>query len=185
MIFEDRESTYPNRYLMTAEDGSAAHVILERADDPIKVGTPLNAETLNAAFNEKAPAVESADFPGCYYRTVNGEIEWLNPPMVVGVEYRTTQRYNGFPVYAKAIDLGVFPNNNTITVSHGIKYKIITSIEAYAYSTDSTIIQQLPLVNVQGTVTAKLHISANGVYIVTTADVSKYTGYVTIRYTKN
>lgn len=48
-----------------------------------------------------APAVESADFHGCYYRTVNGEVEWINPPMVDGVEYRTTKRYKGVAVYEK------------------------------------------------------------------------------------
>ena len=29
--------------------------------------------------------------------------EWPNPPMLLGVEYRTTERHNGKPVYAKRI----------------------------------------------------------------------------------
>lgn len=37
---------------------------------------------------------------GCFYRIVDGEIEWINPPMVVGTEYRTTERFAGKPVYA-------------------------------------------------------------------------------------
>jgi len=36
-----------------------------------------------------------------------GEWEWVNPPMVPGEEYRTTDRYNGKPVYAKCIDCGI------------------------------------------------------------------------------
>lgn len=32
-----------------------------------------------------------------------GEWEWVNPPMVSGVEYRTTKRYNGKPVYTKLV----------------------------------------------------------------------------------
>lgn len=56
MVFEDRISTYPNRYAMTDENGSVSHVILERADEPTIPGTPLNAETFNEAFGEKAPA---------------------------------------------------------------------------------------------------------------------------------
>lgn len=32
--------------------------------------------------------------------------EWENPPMVLGVEYRTTERYLGKPVYAKLVDCG-------------------------------------------------------------------------------
>lgn len=42
---------------------------------------------------------ESSDYPGCYYRVVDGETEWLNPPMVKFREYRTTERYQGKPVY--------------------------------------------------------------------------------------
>ena len=38
-------------------------------------------------------------------------IEWVNPPMFLGVEYRTTERYNGKPVYVKAVDFGPLPNN--------------------------------------------------------------------------
>jgi hypothetical protein len=32
--------------------------------------------------------------------------EWENPPMVVGVEYRTTERWNGQPVYTKLVNGG-------------------------------------------------------------------------------
>lgn len=42
---------------------------------------------------------ESSDYPGCYYRVVDGETEWLNPPMAKFREYRTTERYQGKPVY--------------------------------------------------------------------------------------
>ena len=38
-----------------------------------------------------------------------GEWEWVNPPMVAGVEYRTTERYNGKPVYTQAVDFGKLP----------------------------------------------------------------------------
>lgn len=49
-----------------------------------------------------------------------GEWEYLNPPMVLGVEYRTTERYNGAPVYTKLIDLGSMPANGSGKwVEHG------------------------------------------------------------------
>ena len=50
-----------------------------------------------------APAVESTEYPGCYYRTVDGETEWINPPMEKETEYRTTERWMGKPVYTKTI----------------------------------------------------------------------------------
>ena len=42
-----------------------------------------------------------------------GPIEWINPPMDLGVEYRTTERYLGKPVYCKLIDFGAVPAVNT------------------------------------------------------------------------
>lgn len=50
---------------------------------------------------------------------VFGPWEWLNPPMTVGVEYRTTERYNGKPVYTKLVDCGYAPVNTykNITVT--------------------------------------------------------------------
>lgn len=38
--------------------------------------------------------------------------EWEHPPMQLGVEYRTTERYNGKPVYVMAVDGGAFPDNS-------------------------------------------------------------------------
>lgn len=47
------------------------------------------------------PAIEDTNNPGCYYRMVDGVQEWINPPMIIGTEYRTIKRYNGNPVYQK------------------------------------------------------------------------------------
>lgn len=67
------------------------------AENPVlELGIPA-APT--GATSEK----ESAEHPGCWYRTVGGETEWLNPPMVAGVEYRTTERHDGVPVYIKRL----------------------------------------------------------------------------------
>lgn len=50
-----------------------------------------------------------------------GAWEYVNPPMVVGVEYRTIERnFSGAPVYKKRISLGTLPNATTKTVSLGI-----------------------------------------------------------------
>ena len=59
-VFTDRESTYPNRYMVTKENGTSEFVILERADEPVVVGTPLNAET----FNTLTEALEQAAAAG-------------------------------------------------------------------------------------------------------------------------
>ena len=47
--------------------------------------------------------------------------EWEHPPMQLGVEYRTVERYNGKPVYVKAINFGALPNNANKSVEHGVE----------------------------------------------------------------
>jgi hypothetical protein len=46
-LFQDRISNFPNRYKITRTDGTSEYVTLERADVPIRIGTPLNAATFN------------------------------------------------------------------------------------------------------------------------------------------
>ena len=68
--------------------------------------------------------VESAEHPGCYYRVVDGQTEWLNPPMMLGVEYRTAERWNGSAVYRKILAYK-FPDGlsgvGNYFVPHGIE----------------------------------------------------------------
>ena len=45
--------------------------------------------------------------------------EWRNPPLSFGVEYRTTERYNGKPVYVKCVNYG-YITAGTTTIEHGI-----------------------------------------------------------------
>jgi hypothetical protein len=47
--------------------------------------------------------IEDTTNPGCYYHMVDGEKEWLNPPMVLDEEYRTTKRVGGNPVYTRIV----------------------------------------------------------------------------------
>lgn len=48
------------------------------------------------------------------------EWEWIDPPMELTAEYRTTERYLGKPVYVKAVNFGAGPNAATKTVAHGV-----------------------------------------------------------------
>ena len=73
---------------------------------------------------------ESTDYLGCYYRLVNGVVEWFNPPMKLGEEYRTTERFYECQVYKKLVTLGKVPaagSTASIDGGHGIsgiKYAI-------------------------------------------------------------
>ena len=63
--------------------------------------------------------------------------EYVNPPMKLGVEYRTTERYLGKPVYVKLIDCGNLPNGTTKEVAHGIT-NLDFMVGAQAIASNST-----------------------------------------------
>ena len=81
MEFVDRVSAYPGRYIMPAEDGSTSYVILERADDPTVVGTPLNAETFNAMV---------AEFISAAGGTMTGNLKTHGLVLTSGTDYGDT-----------------------------------------------------------------------------------------------
>lgn len=68
----------------------------------------------------QAPVYIGADDTLPSGETLKATMEYLNPPLVLGVEYRTTERYLGKPVYVKAVNLGALPNATIKTVTHGI-----------------------------------------------------------------
>lgn len=43
------------------------------------------------------------------------EVEWVNPPLLFGVEYRTSERYDGQPVYTKLFNTGELADGGTFT----------------------------------------------------------------------
>lgn len=47
--------------------------------------------------------------------------EWVNPPMALGTEYRTTERYQGKPVYVKTFNIPTSAfTGQTVRYAHGI-----------------------------------------------------------------
>ena len=49
-----------------------------------------------------------------------GEWERVNPPMTPDVEYRTTERYMGKPVYTKLVNVGAYPESGMTNAKTGI-----------------------------------------------------------------
>ena len=45
-------------------------------------------------------------------------VEYENPMLEIGVEYRTTERFNGKAVYAKLVNFGELPNTGTKLVAY-------------------------------------------------------------------
>lgn len=66
-------------------------------------------------------ALADANHNGAIARRVyNGKVwsnwEFINPPMKLGVEYRTTERWNGVPVYCKCVDCGEIPSGSAVAI---------------------------------------------------------------------
>ncbi len=58
--------------------------------------------------------------------------EYVNPPMELGVEYRTTERCGGSPVYAQRLSVGSFPetSGSNIDINTGIEVGSIVRLSA-------------------------------------------------------
>ena len=145
-------------------------------------GQAADAGAVGAALAGKAPAFESAQYPGCYYRTVNGETEWINPPVVAGAEYRTTERWNGKAVYLQLVDFGILPDNSSASVAFLGHHTNIIDVCATAWSATEAL--QLPAY-LSGTLAAYIYVTESSVVIRTTKDMTSYSCKATVKYTKD
>lgn len=115
------------------------------------------------------------------------EWEYVNPPMELDVEYCTTERFNGKPVYTKLIDFGILPNADTKIVSKIPKNVTLVSmngIVSYTSAGSGSIIEY-PINS--GTKVADFYadVSSGYVAIKTTEDLSARTAKIIVKYTKD
>ena len=121
----------------------------------------------------------------CRHNGVWSSWEWVNPPLVDGTEYRTTERHLGKPVYMKIVDLGTLPNSESKKVSYNTASNVrAISFEIFARDS-SGITQAFPFArSSDGAVMARGTVNADNGGIKTFADLSHYTGFAKIKYTK-
>ena len=184
MEFIDRESAYPNRYVMTDENGNTSYIYLERADEPTVPGTPLNAETFNNMFASIFSAIEDSEHTGCYYRMVNGDKEWINPPMAFGVEYRTTERWQSNPVYTALIDIGTLPDNSSKEVVWSEAGITPAKILRYVAQISSIFGDVYAPQFLEYVCTSDPFVTLYSIIFTTDNRANRYTGTVQIWYTK-
>ena len=113
------------------------------------------------------------------------EWEWENPPLIEGKEYRTTERYNGKPVYTKAVYCSNFPSVATKSISiSDIPIDQIISCEGFSdylglplpyYSFENGTIK--PMASVMATWNSITVSCAYGIW-------TQYTCTAIIKYTK-
>ena len=200
------DNTFPHTIIGYDEDGPKVFKLFPEGDDvppfepePEEVRViddeldmtstrPVqNQAVARAVTRLRAVAGESSEQPGCYYRMVNGVKEWINPPMLIGVEYRTTERWKGKPVFTKVVDCGNLPSGS----SGSSGYKSVNGVALYA----DDVLSQEPAYrnNAKNYDTAFLDGASCGamsyggtinIEMSAKNDFSAWTAIVKIRYTK-
>lgn len=115
---------------------------------------------------------------------VLGPWEWESPQMMLGIEYRTTERHNGKPVYTKLVDCGMMPNNGLkeITYSDDTNCRPI-SVKGTWGNGEIT----MPGENGSSgfpSLLQSISASRNKIIVVTHTDRSSYTSNATVKYWK-
>ena len=154
-----------------------ATIAKKTAEQAMSIANNLNssAEEILAeakGYVDKA-LEEDSNYPGCYYRIVNGVQEWLNPPMLSGVEYRTTERWLGKPIYQKYIPIGAVQAGSN-ELPHGIS-DMTGCIGIQLTDGAHNLITQHP--NVQS-----LYVTVGGIYL-TVGEAQTFNA--TLKYTKS
>ena len=113
----------------------------------------------------------------------SGVVDWFKPPMALGVEYRTTERYLGKPVYAKLVDCGALPNGTIKIIAHGepVLNAISCTLELTSTSGNHAT---APEINSDNTVSVFAQLNQFNIIIMSNRDFSTYTAASKIKYTK-
>lgn len=101
--------------------------------------------------------------------------EWEHPPMQLGVEYRTTERYQQLPIYTKAVNFGAAPNTTSKTVEHGIT-GFNQCVDVSGILGGANLIGHKNIVGIL--------VNASQITIEADADLSRRNVYVILKYTK-
>ena len=109
----------------TLAPGSAAGAAIDgTAQEPI----------LHLSIPAGEPLSESAEHPGCFYRTVSGQLQWLNPPMEEDTEYATLERWQGKTVYTRLINCGVPAHGKNVTTGLSPAWTVVRKADVLGLS---------------------------------------------------
>ena len=99
-LYNEATETGFNTFWIEPSDGYKGYAVFETikgSDYPLIV--------------QKFTRADSVNMQRVYLNGTWGEWEFENPPMVPGVEYRTTKRHNGKVVFTQLINFGALPSN--------------------------------------------------------------------------
>lgn len=147
----------------------------------------VNGVVTGSAYKLVLGKQYSDGFLCVYYTNDYGKTwtsEWINPPMIVGIDYRTIERYKGKPVYVTSISFGALPNNNDTTLYH-VRSNVdqVVSVDMETYDVGGTRFGGL-LPNVVGYWAGVTTDNEMYLKIKTNADITSYTSHLIVKYTK-
>lgn len=119
-----------------------------------------------------------------HFYTAWTEWEYINPPMIAGQEYRTTERHKGKVVYTKLISFGSLPASGSNNVTTGISGATLVSLTGTFFNGAEG--EPYPIMSGTGAkCLAWVTSGCSKLYAQAIADCSKYTGEFIIKYTKD
>lgn len=150
-----------------------------------KDGTLTELGGTTTIFTEHALNwLEDETYKNCYYRVIDGEKEWIKPPMIVGAEYRTIERYEGKIVYTKLIDCGNLPNTADKAIEVGVKGSNAFYLRPIIYMSGGQL-SPYPYIRTTFDVLTRIYLNNVGSLVISTNyDLSAYTAKAIIKYVK-
>lgn len=111
-----------------------------------------------------------------------GEWEVENPPVEVGVEYRTTERYRGKNVYVKLVDCNGCPGNESKIIAHNEAGVVETILSAQGQLNWYRV---FPSSVIGGSMNLDIETTSTDIILYSTADYLKDAPcHVLLKYTK-
>lgn len=109
------------------------------------------------------------------YGSKIGTWEYVNPFVYLGIEYRTTERYLGKPVYCKLVNFGALPNKTSKDVI--IASDIYAAVSVDVIGTDGALLTNYDSIT-------SISCSHVAIRIATSVDMSNTSVYCLCKYTK-
>lgn len=156
----DKSNEANSKYDACVEATENANAVVNKLGDYVKTFQDLEEGivTLETDLLEEihSIAIESTDYPGCFYRKIGNQVEWINPPMSVNVEYRTTERCQGRAVYVKRIAFTTAKENEQIEVDivdsdHEQDFSIV-GMNGYIYEDGFKTYRPYPIADSEGNI---------------------------------
>ena len=120
----------------------------------------------------------------------NSETRWQNPPLILGTEYRTTEQWNGKPVYCKYINLGTLPNSTVKSINFTSEADSVVrpiSVCGTYGTSESTQHMTLPSNSHNANLSHQVALTCvnyRQVRVITNFDASAFVGFATVKYWK-